>query len=139
MQGNAVAPSHEIFDRYRPRLTGIAYRMLGSRADAEDILQEAWLRWMAADVGELRSPEAWLVTVVTRLCIDRLRLAKREREGYIGQWLPEPWVEEATAEAEHTLERAGDVSVAFLLMLERLAPEERAAFLLHDVFEFGYP
>ncbi len=85
-------PSLEIFHQYRLRLIGIAYRMLGSRADAEDILQEAYIRWLDADVAALRSPEAWLVTVVTRLSIDRLRLAKKERENYIGEWLPEPWV-----------------------------------------------
>jgi RNA polymerase sigma-70 factor (ECF subfamily) len=132
-----VNASPEVFHQHRPRLMGIAYRMLGSRADAEDILQEAYLRWLTAAGGELRSAEAWLVTVVTRLSIDRLRLAKKEREHYTGAWIPEPWVAEE-APPERGLERAGDISTAFLLMLERLAPDERAAFLLHEVFEFGY-
>ncbi len=131
-------PSPEIFHQHRPRLMGIAYRMLGSRADAEDILQDAYLRWLTAEAGELRSAEAWLVTVVTRLSIDRLRLAKKERERYAGEWIPEPWVAEEAPPAERALELAGDISTAFLMMLERLAPEERAAFLLHEVFEFGY-
>lgn len=130
--------SPDIFNQYRPRLTGIAYRMLGSRADAEDILQEAFIRWITSDVSELRSPEAWLVTVVTRLSIDRLRIAKKERESYVGQWIPEPWVSEHAPPAEQSIELAGDISMAFLIVLERLAPDERAAFLLHEVFEFEY-
>ncbi len=129
----------DIFRQHRPRLMGIAYRMLGSRADAEDILQEAYIRWLGSDVSGLRSAEAWLVTIVTRLSIDRLRLAKQEREGYIGQWIPEPWVGEEAPSPEQAIELAGDISIAFLMVLERLAPDERAAFLLHDVFECGYP
>ncbi len=132
-------PTPEIFDQHRPRLMGIAYRMLGSRADAEDILQEAYLRWLTTAAGELRSAEAWLVTVVTRLSIDRLRLAKKERAHYAGEWIPEPWVTEEAPPPERALELAGDISTAFLMMPERLAPDERAAFLLHEVFEFGYP
>lgn len=131
--------SPDIFNRYRSRLVGIAYRMLGSRADAEDILQDAYVRWLQSDVSELRSPEAWLVTVVTRLSIDRLRIARKERENYIGQWIPEPWVMEHAPSAEQSIELAGDISTAFLMVLERLAPDERAAFLLHEVFDFGYP
>jgi RNA polymerase sigma-70 factor (ECF subfamily) len=129
--------SIDIFQSLRPRLFGIAYRMLGVRADAEDILQEAWLRWQHGGGNDARIPEAWLVTVVTRLAIDRLRGAIAERERYVGPWLPEPLVEEA-ASPEAALEAAGDISTAFLLMLERLGPEERAVFLLHQVFEFGY-
>jgi RNA polymerase sigma-70 factor (ECF subfamily) len=132
----------EIFQKLRPRLFGIAYRMLGVRADAEDIVQEAWLRWQHAGMEEARIPEAWLVTVVTRLSIDRLRGAIAERERYVGPWLPEPLVGAiagASADSpESALEAAGDISTAFLLMLERLGPEERAVFLLHQVFEFGY-
>jgi RNA polymerase sigma-70 factor (ECF subfamily) len=132
----------DIFQGLRPRLFGIAYRMLGVRADAEDIVQEAWLRWQQAGAGEARIPEAWLVTVVTRLSIDRLRGAIAERERYVGPWLPEPLVggmaEPAADSPEAALEAAGDISTAFLLMLERLGPEERAVFLLHQVFEFGY-
>jgi len=128
----------DIFQALRPRLFGIAYRMLGVRADAEDIVQEAWLRWQHGGGGEARIPEAWLVTVVTRLSIDRLRGAIAERERYVGPWLPEPLVDQAAASPEAALEAAGDISTAFLLMLERLGPEERAVFLLHQVFEFGY-
>lgn len=126
------------FQRLRPRLFGIAYRMLGIRADAEDIVQEAWLRWQGGGSAQARTPEAWLVTVVTRLAIDRLRGVLSERERYVGPWLPEPLLEDAADSPEALLEAAGDVSTAFLLMLERLAPEERAVFLLHQVFEFDY-
>jgi RNA polymerase sigma-70 factor, ECF subfamily len=128
----------DTFDRLRPRLFGIAYRMLGLRADAEDIVQEAWLRWHARGALEAHTPEAWLVTVVTRLSIDRLRGAIAERERYAGPWLPEPLVDEEGASPSHALELAGEVSTAFLLMLERLAPEERAVFLMHQVFEFDH-
>jgi RNA polymerase sigma-70 factor (ECF subfamily) len=130
--------SPEPFDALRPRLFGIAYRMLGMRADAEDVLQDAWLRWTAADRSALQSPEAWLVTVVTRLAIDRLRAAKAERDAYSGRWLPEPIVEVEERTPEALAELAGDLSVAFLHMLERLAPEERAAFLLRQVFDYDY-
>lgn len=128
----------EIFQGLRPRLFGIAYRMLGVRADAEDIVQEAWLRWQYAGADAARIPEAWLVTVVTRLAIDRLRGAMLERERYVGPWLPEPLVDDAADPPEAALEAAGDISTAFLLMLERLGPEERAVFLLHQVFDFDY-
>ena len=126
------------FTTLRPRLFGIAYRMLGMRADAEDVLQEAWLRWSAADKSALQSAEAWLVTVVTRLAVDRLRAAKAEREAYTGWWLPEPLVEVDERTPEALAELAGDLSVAFLHVLERLAPEERAAFLLRQVFDYDY-
>lgn len=129
----------DAFHRSRAKLHGIAYRMLGSNADAQDIVQEAYLRWHRAEVSDVREPEAWLVTVVTRLSIDRLRAAKREREAYVGQWIPEPLVEDHVPGPERDLEMAGDISIAFLMVLERLGPEERAAFLLHDVFELGYP
>jgi RNA polymerase sigma-70 factor (ECF subfamily) len=128
----------DIFQALRPRLFGIAYRMLGVRADAEDIVQEAWLRWQHGGSDAARIPEAWLVTVVTRLSIDRLRGAIAERERYVGPWLPEPLVGDAAESPEAALEAAGDISTAYLLMLERLGPEERAVFLLHQVFEFGY-
>lgn len=122
----------------RPRLFAIAYRMLGTRADAEDVLQDAWLRWHRADQAALQSAEAWLVTVVTRLAIDRLRAAKTEREAYVGWWLPEPLValDERTPEA--AAELAGELSMALLWVLERLSPEERAAFLLRQVFDHDY-
>jgi RNA polymerase sigma-70 factor (ECF subfamily) len=112
--------------------------MLGSRSDAEDIVQDAYLRWHRAAADEIRSAEAWLVTVVTRLSIDRLRQAKLERETYVGPWLPEPLVETEAPPADAASELASSLSVAFLVVLERLAPEERAAFLLHEVFESGY-
>ncbi len=117
---------------------GIAYRMLGSRSDAEDVLQDAYVRWHQADISSLKNPEAWLVTVVTRLSIDRLRLAKAEREHYVGQWIPEPWITDHAPPAEQPIEMANDLSIAFLMMLERLAPEERAAFLLKEAFDFDY-
>ena len=113
--------------------------MLGSLGDAEDIVQEALLRWHAADAAAIRSAEAWLVATTTRLAIDRLRTAAAERRAYAGPWLPEPWpgeVDDVTP--DRRLERAADLSVAFLLLLERLGPEERAAFLLREVFEVAY-
>ncbi len=131
--------SADPFHALRPRLFGIAYRMLGTRADAEDVLQDAWLRWSRADPATLESAEAWLVTVVTRLAIDRLRAAKTEREAYVGWWLPEPLVEVDERTPEAVAEWASDLSVAFLLVLERLGPEERAAFLLRQVFDHDYP
>ena len=125
------------FETHRGRLWGVAYRMLGSRADADDMVQEAYLRWHGARTEEVRTPEAWLVTTTTRLCIDRLRQLRAEREAYVGPWLPEPLVDEAPA-ADAATELASDLSVAFLALLERLAPEERAAFLLHEVFDSDY-
>jgi RNA polymerase sigma-70 factor (ECF subfamily) len=126
------------FQQHTTRLYGIAYRMLGSRANAEDVLQEAYLRWHQADTQEVQTPEAWLVTTVTRLCIDRLRAARVEREAYIGPWLPEPLLTGDAAPPDHRAELASDLSIALLVLLERLAPEERAAFLLHDVFDCEY-
>lgn len=126
----------EIFREHRPRLFGIAYRMLGIRDDAEDILQEAYIRWHKADAEEIETPEGWLVTVVSRLSIDRLRKASVERETYIGPWLPEPILTGLSPAEE--MEMASDLSIAFLVMLERLSPIERAVFLLHDIFDRGY-
>lgn len=126
------------FERHRPRLRGVAYRMLGSRSDADDIVQDAYLRWHRASADEIRSSEAWLVTTVTRLAIDRLRQAKVEREAYVGPWLPEPLVTSVSPPADAATELASSLSVAFLVVLERLAPEERAAFLLHEVFDSDY-
>ncbi|AQR72516.1 sigma-70 family RNA polymerase sigma factor [Sphingomonas sp. LM7] len=114
------------FDPLRPRLNRIAYRMLGSVADAEDVVQDAFLRWMGADRAAIREPEAFLRRVVTRLCLDQLKSARARRETYVGPWLPEPVVEEE--------EEADDVTLPLMLALERLTPLERAAFLLHDVF-----
>jgi RNA polymerase sigma-70 factor (TIGR02957 family) len=126
------------FRRLRPRLEGIAYRMLGSRAEAEEVVQDAWLRWHESAPAELQSAEAWLVTITTRLAIDRLRAAKVQREHYIGAWLPEPVLTDAPATPEQALERVDNLSVAFLVVLERLAPEARAAFLLREVFDADY-
>ncbi len=126
------------FAALRPRLFSIAYRMLGIRADAEDVVQDAWLRWHGHGQAELQSAQAWLVTVTTRLAIDRLRSRKSEREAYVGWWLPEPLVEVDQHTPEAAAELASDVSVAFLWLLERLSPEERAAFLLRQVFEQDY-
>ncbi len=134
---SAAAPD-DVFAALRPRLFSIAYRMLGTRADAEDVLQDAWLRWDKADKAALQSAEAWLVTVVTRLAIDRLRAAKAEREAYVGWWLPEPLVEVDGHTPEVAAERADDLSMAFMLVLERLSPDERAAFLLRQVFDHDY-
>ncbi|MEN3068640.1 RNA polymerase sigma-70 factor [Uliginosibacterium sediminicola] len=133
-------PMQDYFNTQRPRLLAIAYRMLGTRADAEDLVQDAWLRWHAADTAALQSAEAWLVTVTTRLCIDRLRTLRSEREHYVGPWLPEPLLDIASPAAtpEQVVELASDVSIAFLAVLERLTPDERAAFLLREVFDFDY-
>lgn len=132
------------FNRLRPRLQAIAYRMLGTVAEAEELVQDVWLRWHEAETESLDSAEAWLVTVTTRLAIDRLRTAKVQRAHYTGFWLPEPQLtasitpEDGPASPEELLERADDISMAFLALLERLAPEARAAFLLREVFDADY-
>ena len=138
MSSSAPPTDSDAFAALRPRLFSVAYRMLGTRADAEDVLQDAWLRWHRADHAALQSAEAWLVTVVTRLAIDRLRAAKAEREAYVGWWLPEPLVELDERTPEAVAELAGELSVAVLWVLERLSPEERAAFLLRQVFDHDY-
>ena len=126
------------FEPNRRRLFGLAYRMLGSRAEAEDVVQDAFVRWHQSDRSAIRNAEAWLVTTATRLAIDRLRALKTEREAYVGPWLPEPMMRDHPPSPDHHVELAADLSMAFLVLLERLGPEERAAFLLHDVFDFGY-
>ncbi|MFM0238382.1 RNA polymerase sigma-70 factor [Paraburkholderia phytofirmans] len=126
------------FNGLRPRLQKIAYRMLGSVAEAEDIVQDVWLRWHATAREAIDNAEAWLVAVTTRMSIDRLRAAKIQRERYAGIWLPEPEMTEFPATPEEATERADDVSVAFLVLLERLTPEARAAFLLREVFDADY-
>ncbi len=127
-----------IFDEQRPRLYALAYRMLSIRADAEDVLQDAYLRWRSTDAAAIESPQAWLTTVVTRLAIDRLRRTRIEREAYVGPWLPEPLSEGDVPDPESVLELEGDLSIAFLVLLEALSPIERAAFLLHDVLDEDY-
>ncbi|MGY0619250.1 RNA polymerase sigma factor SigJ [Lysobacter sp. A378] len=130
-------PTTDLFEHHRSRLFGLAYRMLGTPADAEDVLHDAWLRLHAHDLATLDDPEAWLVTVTTRLALDRLRRAKAEREHYIGPWLPEPLVPE-TEHPDATLERGESLTLSFLLLLERLSPDERAAFLLREVFDYSH-
>lgn len=120
---------------YRGRLMGLAYRMLGSMTDAEDVLQDAYLRCAETNWEEIRSAEAYLKTTVTRLCLDRLKSARAQREIYVGPWLPEPIVDTETISPETAVELADDLSFALLLTLERLSGAERAAFLLHDIFD----
>jgi len=128
----------ETFNAHRSRLFGLAYRMLGTRDDAEDILQEAYIRWHKVDAAEIETPEAWLVTAVTRLSIDRLRKASVQREAYIGPWLPEPLMISSEPSPQDDAELASNLSIAFMVLLERLSPTERAVFLLHDIFDCDY-
>ncbi|WP_105419726.1 sigma-70 family RNA polymerase sigma factor [Neorhizobium sp. T25_27] len=129
MQGLDHSDAAASFDPLRPKLMRVAYRMLGSVSDAEDMVQEAFIRWMKADRQGIREPEAFLRRTVTRLCLDQLKSARRQRETYIGPWLPDPVMEE---------EKEEDVTLPLMLALERLSPLERAAFLLHDVFGLGF-
>ena len=139
-----VMSQEEAFQQQRPRLFALAYRMLGSAADAEDVLQDAWLRWQASDVAELESPGAWLTTVVTRLCLDQLKSARVRRESYVGPWLPEPLPTADSGESAAEPAAADPValqeslSMAFLVLLEQLSPAERAAYLLHEVFDYSH-
>jgi RNA polymerase sigma-70 factor (ECF subfamily) len=129
--GTSGQDAAAVFDPLRPRLTRIAYRMLGSVADAEDAVQDAFLRWLDTDRDAVREPEAYLRRVVTRLCLDHLKSARRQRETYIGPWLPEPVVEAEEDEID-------DVTLPLMMALERLSPLERVAFLLHDVFGVSF-
>jgi RNA polymerase sigma-70 factor (ECF subfamily) len=131
------ATQADTFAEHRPLLFSISYRMLGSVMDAEDIVQEAYLRWQAAPRAEVISPKSFLSTVVTRLCIDELRSARVRREQYAGPWLPEPIVTEEQPMEEHAA-LADSLSLAFLVLLENLSPTERAVFLLRDVFDYDY-
>ncbi|WP_425616311.1 RNA polymerase sigma factor SigJ [Anatilimnocola sp. NA78] len=126
------------FETYRPDLGRLAYRILGSRADADDVLQEAYLRWSAADISVVRAPRSFLATIVTRLSIDRRREIDARKETYIGPWLPEPIVEPAMSTANHPTELAEAVSLALMHVLETLSPVERAAYLLRKVFDYDY-
>ena len=128
----------EDFERHRSLLFSIAYRMLGSVADAEDIVQEAYLRWREVPEAEVRSPKSYLAAVVTRLSIDRLRSAQVQREEYIGPWLPEPLVTNRAEEGADLVEVDESLSLAFLVVLESLNPVERAVFLLREVFDYDY-
>jgi len=123
----------ERFELARPQLRGLAYRMLGSLSDAEDIVQDAWIRWQSVDLSKIECPDAFLRKVVTRLCLDELKSAKRRREEYVGPWLPEPATDDQLTH-EGMGHLAEDITIAFLLALERLSPAERAVLLLHDVF-----
>ncbi len=138
MRNAAALADASMYEQHRPRLWGIAYRMLGSVQDAEDVVQESFLRWHGADADAVRTPEAWLVRVATRLSIDRLRVAATAREQYVGDWLPEPIATDAESAPDRRVEQTSDLSMGFLMLLERLAPEERAALLLRDVFDAEY-
>ena len=125
----------DVFNTDRPLLFSIAYRMLGSASDAEDVLQDAWLRYRG-ERSTIRSPKAFATTIVTRLCLDRLKSARTTREEYIGPWLPEPVLTSEIEGPDTMLQRAESVTLAFLVLLEKLSPEERAVFVLKDVFEY---
>ncbi|MGW1653820.1 RNA polymerase sigma-70 factor [Streptomyces atratus] len=136
-----VDTATDIFEDHRPVLTGVAYRMLGGIADAEDVVQEAWLRWSSASREEVREPRAFLVRIITRLAIDRLRQVQSRREGYVGPWLPEPLVTDfgpTVPDAAEQAVLADSVSVAVLVVLESLSPLERAVFVLREAFGFPY-
>jgi RNA polymerase sigma-70 factor (ECF subfamily) len=126
------------FTRYRSLLFSLAYRMLGTVADAEDMLQEAFVRWQAASREDIRSPKAFLITIVTRLCIDQLNSSRARREEYVGQWLPEPVVTDTASNPFELVQTDESLSMAFLVLLERLTPDERAVFLLREIFDYDY-
>lgn len=131
-----LADATEIFAEVRPRLFGIAYRMLSSGADAEDIVQDVWLRWQICDRDAVRNPVAFLVTATTRMCINHMQSAHARRETYIGPWLPEPV--DTTADPALGAERGAALQVATLMLLERLTPTERAAYVLREAFDYPY-
>ena len=126
------------FEPHRRRLLGLAYRMLGSIAEAEDAVQEAYLRWHATDRASVAEPRAFLMTTTTRICLDVLKSARARREEYVGPWLPDPVTDTASLAPDAQTELAEDLSVALLLAIDRLSPLERAAFLLHDVFDYSF-
>jgi RNA polymerase sigma-70 factor (ECF subfamily) len=128
----------DLFQTHRSALFAVAYRMLGSATDAEDVVQDAWLRYAAAQPSDLRSVKAYLTTIVTRLCLDRLKSARATREEYVGTWLPEPVATGDRSEPERSLALAESVTLAFMVLLETLSPEERAVFLLREVFDYEY-
>jgi RNA polymerase sigma-70 factor (ECF subfamily) len=128
----------DTFELHRQKLFGVAYRMLGSASEAEDVVQDAWLRYDAAAKDSIRSPEAFLTTIVTRLCLDRLKSARATREEYVGPWLPEPLLTDGRVGPEQSAALAESVSLAFMVLLETLTPEERATFLLREIFEYDY-
>ncbi|MGW0908978.1 RNA polymerase sigma factor SigJ [Streptomyces sp. NPDC002853] len=131
----------DVFEEHRPVLMGVAYRMLGRVADAEDVVQDSWLRWAAADRSQVREPRGYLVRITTRLAIDRLRHVQSRRESYVGQWLPEPFVTDFGPTVPDTAEQAvlaDSVSIAVLVVLESLSPLERAVFVLREAFGFPF-
>jgi RNA polymerase sigma-70 factor (ECF subfamily) len=128
----------DLFQANRPALFAVAYRMLGSATDADDVLQDAWLRFSTAQRADVRSVKAYLTTIVTRLCLDRLKSARATREEYVGTWLPEPVATDGRREPEASLALAESVTLAFMVLLETLSPEERAVFLLREVFDYEY-
>jgi RNA polymerase sigma-70 factor (ECF subfamily) len=128
----------EDFNTHRPLLFSIAYRMLGSASDAEDVLQDAWVRYRSADASAIRSPKAFAATIVSRLCLDRLKSAQATRETYVGPWLPEPILTSEVKTPDIVLQNAESVTLAFLVLLEKLSPEERAVFLLKEIFEYEH-
>jgi RNA polymerase sigma-70 factor (ECF subfamily) len=137
----AAQGAAETFEQHRPVLTGVAYRMLGRFADAEDVVQEAWLRWSCADREAVREPRAYLVRTTTRLAVDRLRQVQSRREAYVGEWLPEPRTTDAgpgAQDGESQVLLAESVSLALLVVLETLSPLERAVFVLREAFGFPY-
>ncbi|MEU1040955.1 RNA polymerase sigma-70 factor [Streptomyces sp. NPDC005907] len=136
MSNRPTDPATEAFVAHRNLLFTVAYEMLGSAADAEDVLQETWLRWVGVDLEQVRDQRAYLVRITTRQSLNRLRTMRRRREAYVGQWLPEPML--TTPDVADDVELAESVSMAMMLVLERLSPTERAVFVLREVFEVGY-
>jgi RNA polymerase sigma-70 factor (ECF subfamily) len=132
------ADNLEVFRQHRSLLFAISYRMLGSSADAEDMLQETFIRWQRSSSAEIRSPKAFLVTIISRLCINYLRSARMKREEYVGHWLPEPVITKSSADPSASSFMDESLSTGFLVLLERLTPMERAVFLLRDVFDYEY-
>src|SRR5262245_29935574 len=135
---SSMADPAASFEPHRRRLLGLAYRMLGSIADAEDAVQETYLRWHVTDRGNVSNPRAFLMTTTTRICLDMMTSARARREEYVGPWLPEPILDTAALAPDRSTELAEDLSIALLLTLDRLSALERAAFLLHDVFDFSF-
>jgi RNA polymerase sigma-70 factor (TIGR02957 family) len=126
------------FERHRSRLFALAYRMLGSASEAEDVVQDAWLRSSTAETVDIRAPRAYLMTVATRLALDRLKSARATREQYIGPWLPEPVLTDGPSQPEESVALAESLTLAFMVLLDTLSPEERAVFVLREVLEYSY-
>lgn len=138
MDPNEAQAPAEIFEGYRDYLFSVAYRMLGSVMEAEDMVQETYLRWQRVKAGEVDSPKSYLATIVARLCLDQLKSARARREQYIGPWLPEPLIADPGSGPAETLARAESLTMAFLVLLESLEPEQRVVYFLREVFDYGY-